>query len=83
MILDYKTLLIVDGMSEQDIFDLLDKETAPLILDLRTGPIEKTVNDLVREYNAYKKKQLATSGVQTKGLSEDEHRPPPISFDNE
>ena len=80
MILDYKALLIVDGMSEQDIFDLLDRETAPFIIELRTGPIEKTVNDLVREYYAYKKKQLATTGLPTQGVPEDEHRPPPISI---
>lgn len=80
MILDYKALLIVDGMSEQDIFDLFDNETAPLILDLRTGPIEKTVNDLVREYNAYKKKQLASTGLPTQRLPDDEHRPPEIKI---
>lgn len=80
MILDYKALLIVDGMTEQDIFDLFDRETAPFILDLRTGPIEKTVNDLVREYYAYKTKQLAAAKLQTQGISEDEHRPPPISI---
>ena len=80
MILDYKALLIVDGMTEQDIFNLFDTETAPLILDLRTGPIEKTVNDLVREYNAYKKKQLASRGFQSQGLPEDEYRPPEIKI---
>jgi hypothetical protein len=83
MILDYKALLIVDGMSEQDIFDLFDKETAPLILDLRTGPIEKTVNDLVREYNAYKKKQLASRGLRAPELPDDKHRPPEITIGNE
>lgn len=80
MILDYKALLIVDGMTEQDIFDLFDRETAPLILDLRTGPIEKTVNDLVREYNAYKKKQLNAQGLRAQELSESEHRPPEIKI---
>lgn len=80
MILDYKALLIVDGMTEQQIFDLFDKETAPLILDLRTGPIEKTVNDLVREYNVYKKKQLDAERVQTQGLSNPEYRPPKITI---
>lgn len=83
MILDYKALLIVDGMSEQDIFDLFDKETAPLILDLRTGPIEKTVNDLVREYNAYKKKQLDAERFQAQELSGPEHRPPKIEIGEE
>lgn len=67
-------------MSEQQIFDLFDKETAPLILDLRTGPIEKTVNDLVREYNAYKKKQLAAREHQAKELSGPEYRPPEIKI---
>ena len=80
MILDYKALLIVDGMTEQNIFDLFDKETAPLILDLRTGPIEKTVSDLVREYNAYKKKQLASRGLQPEELPDDEYRPPEIKI---
>ena len=81
MILDYKALLIVDGMTEQDIFNLFDTQTAPLILDLRTGPIEKTVNDLVREYYAYKTKQLASAKLQAEGVSENEHRPPPISIE--
>jgi hypothetical protein len=80
MILDYKALLIVDGMTEQDIFNLFDSETAPLILDLRTGPIEKTVNDLVREYNVYKKKQLDAERVQAQRLSEEERRPPEIKI---
>ena len=80
MILDYKVLLIVDGMSEQDIFNLFDKETAPLILDLRTGPIEKTVNDLVREYNAYKKKCLDAEKLQAQTVPEPERRPPEIKI---
>lgn len=83
MILDYKTLLIVDGMTEQDIFDLFDRETAPLILDLRTGTIEKTINDLVREYNAYKTKQLIATKLQAKELSGEQRRPAPITIDNQ
>ena len=83
MILDYKVILIKDGMSEQEIFELLDKETAPFILDLRTGMIEKTVNDLVKEYYANKKKQLGPRGFPVKELPDDEHRPPPITFGTE
>lgn len=82
MMLDYKTLLIVDGMTEQDIFDLFDRETAPLILDLRTGTIEKTINDIVREYNAYKTKQLIAEKLQAKELSGEQHRPAPITIGN-
>ena len=83
MILDYKVILIADGMTEQDIFNLFDRETAPLILDLRTGPIEKTVNDLVREYYANKKKQLDARGLSVAELPDDKHRPPPITFGDE
>lgn len=83
MILDYKVLLIVDGMTEQDVFDLFDRETAPLILDLRTGPIEKTVNDLVREYHAYKTKQLNEKRFRTQDIPSPEHRPPTIKIGNE
>ena len=48
--LNFKSIIIKDGMSDEEIASRIINAEAPMIIDGRIKPISKTLDEIVKEY---------------------------------
>lgn len=84
--LNYKTLVIRDGMSDTEIAEKIINADVAAVFDGRTGLISKTLDEIVKEYyrkqdeRAKEEALIAKSKNQFTTIPISEHRPAEIKI---
>lgn len=87
--LNFKSIVIRDGMSDREIAETIIAAEVPMIIDGRLKPISKTLDEIVKEYYRYKDertKEEARINKQQHNLAPvpiSEHRPAEIEIGEE
>jgi hypothetical protein len=75
--LNYKTIVIYDGMTDEEIAEKIINADVAAVFDGRTGLISKTLDEIVKEY--YRKKDERAKEEALAAKSRNPFAPLPIS----
>ena len=85
--LNYKSIVITDGMDDTEIAERIIAADAPMIVDGRLKPISKTLDEIVKEYyrkqdeHAREEARIAKQQNPFATVPVAEHRPSEIKID--
>lgn len=75
--LNYKTIVILDGMTDKEIAEKIINADTAAVFDGRTGLISKTLDQIVKEYYRKQDEQAREAALAAK--SKNPFAPVPIS----
>lgn len=84
--LNFKSIIITDGMSDTEIAERIIGADAPMIVDGRLKPISKTLDEIVKEYyrkqdeRAKEEARIAKQQYNLTPVPISEHRPAEIKI---